>query len=274
MPNPKIIVSGATGFIGRHLVRRLVRNGYNITALGRNKERAKSFDWYDQVEFVRFDYHKDPLPFDTLSDTSLIHLAWEGLPNYASHFHFEENLPKSYQFIKSLIERNVADILVVGTCLEYGMVDGPVASDRTPAPSNSYAFAKDCLRRQLGFLQKEQSFSLKWPRLFYMYGDGQNENSILSQLDRAIDNGDEFFNMSGGDQLRDYLPIEKVVKGLVDVFEQPKQGTFNVCSGTPISIKQLVENHVAERGASIRLNLGFYPYTDYEPMAFWGKSDA
>ena len=86
----------------------------------------------------------------------------------------------------------------------------------------------------------------------------------VSPLSIAIDNGDTVFNMSGGEQLRDYLPIEDVVQQLYDLHESRRNGTFNICSGRPISIRYLVEKRIKERSADIELNLGYYPYSDYE----------
>ena len=76
--------------------------------------------------------------------------------------------------------------------------------------------------------------------------------------------------MSGGEQLRDYLPIEDIVEQLADLYESGRCGTYNICSGKPISVRRLVEKRVKERGSNIKLNLGYYPYPDYEPMEFWG----
>jgi len=79
--------------------------------------------------------------------------------------------------------------------------------------------------------------------------------------------------MSGGEQLRDYLPVDEVAKHIVSLALVKKDtGPVNVCSGTPVSVRRLVEGWVKENGWSIRLNLGHYPYPDYEPMAFWGDS--
>jgi len=99
----------------------------------------------------------------------LIHLAWEGLPNYKSLFHFEENLPGHYAFLKNLITHGLSDITVTGTCLEYGLKEGKLSEDMVTNPSNSYAIAKDTLRKFLEQLQSVQPFHLKWVRLFYMY---------------------------------------------------------------------------------------------------------
>ena len=86
---------------------------------------------------------------------SLIHLAWSGLPNYNSGFHYEDNLPKNYNFIKSCVKHGVCQVLATGTCFEYGFQSGAITSSTKPYPKNSYGFAKDALRQQLEFLAKE-----------------------------------------------------------------------------------------------------------------------
>ena len=133
--------------------------------------------------------------------------------------------------------------------------------------------AKDTLRKFLFELQKKHEFDCKWIRLFYMYGQGQNPNALLSQLQTALEKGDTIFNMSGGEQLRDYLPIEKVAEYIVIIALQNKvTGIVNCCSGKPIKVKQLVENYLKNNNLKIELNTGYYSYTTYEPMSFWGDN--
>ncbi len=201
----------------------------------------------------------------------LMHLAWGGLPNYKSLHHFEEQLPAQYSFLKALVESGLNNILVTGTCFEYGMRSGPLSEHLEARPSSPYGFAKDMLRRQLEYLRQLKPFNLTWTRLFYLYGDGQAKSSLLPQLKSAVDRGDRAFNMSGGEQLRDYLPVADVVKHLVSLATIGRNiGVVNVCSGKPISIRTLVEGWIKENGWSIDLRLGHYPYPDYEPLAFWG----
>jgi len=271
--NKRVIVTGATGFVGQHLVPLLLRKGYEVVAVARNEEKARLFDWFEDVHFVSTNLNEGTKHLKISQDTSLIHLAWSDLPNYKSTFHFEKNLPDSYSFIKSCLKDGLTHVLVTGTCFEYGIQSGPIASNTNTFPNTPYGFSKDSLRQQLELLSSEIPFCLQWARLFYMYGKGQNPKSILSQLDAAIDNRDTVFNMSGGEQLRDYLPIEALVQQLYDLHESKREGTFNICSGKPISIRRLVEERIRERSADIELNLGHYPYPDYEPMAFWGIQD-
>ena len=138
-------------------------------------------------------------------------------------------------------------------------------------PNNPYGLAKDTLRRQLENLKKDYFFKLTWARLFYLYGEGQSEKSLYSQLKRAIDKGDSVFNLSGGEQLRDFLPVNEIANYLVSIaLMNQDNGIVNICSGVPISIRDLVQNWLMMNQWSIKLNFGYYPYPDYEPMAFWG----
>ena len=271
----KILVTGATGFVGNHVTSILAKQGYDVVATSRNLDKAKTYDWFSQVSyipcdlsFVKMNYYK----FFREPDI-LIHLAWEGLDNYKDLLHFEKNLPVHYNFIKNMVCNGLRHVVAAGTCLEYGMQCGCLKEDLSPRPKVPYGLAKDTLRKNLDHLFNHYPVIFQWVRLFYLYGEGQNEKSLLSQLNSAIRKGDEFFNMSGGEQLRDYLPVENAAQYIVDIALQDKvQGIINCCSGTPISILKFVKNYLDENGSSIKLNPGFYPYPDYEPMAFWGDN--
>ena len=123
------------------------------------------------------------------------------------------------------------------------------------------------------FLKTVLPFALTWARLFYLYGNGQPKGSLYPQLRDAALRGDPVFNMSGGEQLRDYLPVSEVARQIVCLaMAQHNFGAINVCSGKPISIRRLVEQWINDNEWKIGLNLSHYPYQDYEPMAFWGDA--
>lgn len=272
----KVLVTGATGFIGNYVISELLNRGVDVIASGRDEQKAKNFAWFPKVHFIPYTMgSNEPDSFAEYfcNPDKVIHLAWEGLPNYKGLFHFEDELPRQYEFIKRLIKEGINDVTITGTCFEYGMQQGSLSEETIAIPANPYAFAKDTLRKQLEFLQWEETFQLKWVRLFYMYGKGQSANSVLSQLQKALDENSTSFNMSKGDQLRDYLPVEKVAAHIVSVALQNKvDGLINCSSGIPVSIRQLVTDYLANAHASINLNLGYYPYPDYEPFSFWGDN--
>ena len=271
----KILVTGATGFIGNYVVQELLKYEHKIIATSIEHKNQIQFSWIEKVDYIQADLNEDKKNwFGFFNEPDqIIHLAWEGLPNYNELFHIERNLPRNCCFLKNIIENGLKKIAVIGTCLEYGMQSGALRDDMDTKPNNPYALAKDLLRKYLEQLKRKNDFDFKWIRLFYMYGKGQSPNAILSQLDRTLEDGETVFNMSGGEQLRDYLPVEKVAEYVVKISMQDKiGGIINCCSGEPISIRKLVENYLAEKNKSVELNLGFYPYPDYEPMAFWGDS--
>jgi dTDP-6-deoxy-L-talose 4-dehydrogenase (NAD+) len=203
----------------------------------------------------------------------MIHLAWEGLPNFKEEFHVKENLPRHNAFLNNLIQHGLRDLTVTGTCFEYGMKDGCLQEDMECEPANPYAIAKHSLHLQLESLREQIPFECKWVRLFYMYGQGQSPKSLISQLDKALENDEREFKMSGGEQVRDFLPVEKVAENIVAIALQQKlTGVINCCSGNPITVKDFVENYLKERNKHISLHLGFYPYADYEAMRFWGDA--
>lgn len=273
LTSKRVLVTGATGFVGRHLIPLLLREKYSVTVTTRDKKKAASFPWHKNVECIQLDLNDETSALQIDNFSSVIHLAWEGLPKYESEFHIKKNLPNNYNFLHQIIRRGVNHILISGSCSEYGMQSGQIKSSAPCYPITRYAFAKNALHNQLRELQQHYNFRLQWARLFYMFGQGQNKNSIIPQLDKAIDTGKEIFNMSEGNQLRDYLPVEEVAEQLLYLFEKKLDGAFNICSGQPISVKKLVENHISKRKSSIKINLGYYPYLDHEPMEFWGKKD-
>lgn len=267
----KIAVTGATGFIGRHVLAELAKHDVETIAVVRPATTADHTLPCSDV--AHLDIRSDRQDaYELLGrPDAFIHLAWGGLPNYRSLHHFEQELPAQYRFLKTLTSAGLKNLLVVGTCFEYGMQSGPLSENLEARPTNPYGYAKDSLRRQLGYLQASLPFNLTWARLFYLYGEGQAENSLYPQLRSAVERGETIFNMSAGEQLRDYLPVQQAAAHLVALALQTKDiGLVNVCSGQPVSVRSLVEGWIRENGWSIDLNLGHYPYPDYEPLAFWG----
>jgi cephalosporin hydroxylase/nucleoside-diphosphate-sugar epimerase len=270
----KVLVTGATGFIGNYVIKELLQKGYKVIATSSNINNAKQKEWFNDVIYL-------PLDFKLLSGNSnyfeyfkcpdiVLHLAWEGLPNYKQQFHIEENLPRHKMFLNNLLKSGLKNLTVMGTCLEYGMKEGSMSEEMDSKPNNPYSFAKNELRLFLETKKKEFNFNFKWVRLFYMMGAEQSSTSLFSQLDQSLIKGDDSFNMSGGEQVRDFLQVEEVAKNIVKIAIQNKfEGIVNCGSGKEIELKELVNTYLKKCKRTIKLNLGYYPYLDYEPMKFW-----
>lgn len=269
----RVAVTGATGFIGRHVLTELSRRP-GIETVAASREERDSSELPHGIQYVPLDIAVEPeSAHEQLGQPDvLIHLAWDGLPNYMSLHHFETELPTQYRFLRAMVASGLSSLLVTGTCYEYGMLSGELTEKMAAPPANPYAYAKVALHRQLRFLQAEQPFALTWARLFYMWGEGQAATSIYPLLRAAVARGEVTFPMSKGEQLRDYLPAEEVARLLVTLALQGEGADLvNVCSGQPISIRTLVESWIVENGWRITPELGRYPYPSYEPLAFWGS---
>ena len=269
----KIAVTGSNGFIGRHVLTELLKHEIEIIAITRSSGRPA---WLNKaIHNVEIDISRFPQDcYEQIGCPEImIHLAWDGLPNYKSSYHLKTELPKQFNFLKAMIKSGLPSLLVTGTCFEYGIQSGSLSEEMQVKPNNPYGHAKNELRQQLETLKSDNTFSLTWARLFYMYGQGQADASLYTKLKEAVMHGDKVFNMSGGEQIRDYLPVEEVARQIVKLaMVQRDLGIINICSGNPISVRKLVEQWLYENNWNIKLNLGHYPYPDYEPMEFWGDS--
>src|ERR1700694_4821568 len=124
----KILVTGATGFIGNYVIEQLIKRGCSVIATSTNVERARPLPWFGDVKYIPFDLGD----FDPSTDyyrffgepEILIHLAWEGLPNYKSSIHLDTNYPRHVAFLENMARHGLKDITAIGTCFEYGMQEG------------------------------------------------------------------------------------------------------------------------------------------------------
>ena len=271
---PRIAVTGAAGFVGRYVLAELGRR--DLGGFASSRDPGRLADLWPRERSVQLDLDTPGAEaYERLGrPEALIHLAWQGLPNYKSLHHFETELPAQYRFLRGMVDAGLPSLVVAGTCFEYGMQSGPLSESAEARPTNPYGYAKDALRRQLQYLQAVKPFKLTWARLFFVNGEGQAKGSVIPQLREAVARGDATFNMSGGEQLRVFVPVEEAARQLVRLAAaRAGHGIVNVCTGKPVSVRGFVEKWLRENGREIKLNLGHYPYPDHEPMAFWGTRD-
>lgn len=270
--SPKVAVTGGSGFLGRHLMADLSGKGMDLTGTYRTRLPEGS----DGAHWVRFEL--DSPPDDLMAQFNqpdiLIHLAWSELSNYRSAYHMEQELPRQLQALKSLVNSGLRNLVIAGTCFEYGLQEGELRESDSAAPHLPYPLAKDSLRQAMQDYCTAKGVNLTWLRLFYLYGKGQPERTLYSQFRKAVQDRQKSFDMSPGDQKRDYLRVETAAAMIGDLALQKRDlGIVNICSGAPLTVRHLVEGWRKELGADIALNPGHFPYADWEPMAFWGSPE-
>ncbi len=267
-----IAVTGASGFLGRHVLARLADRDIEVVGVARKRPTEPE---RGTVRWVEFDIHQPKAnPYEVLQKPDvLLHLAWGGLPDYRNAYQLDIELPAQTAFLETMLRAGLKALTITGTCLEYGMQSGQLSEDLRCAPILPYPQSKLALLNHLQSLKSEIPFALTWARLFYMYGKGQQKGSLHSQFLAAHDNGAESFDMSGGKQIRDFLPVEEVAAILCELaLSRRDSGTVNVCSGKPITVRDLTKGWAKMLDWDVELNLGVYPYPDYEPMEFWGDN--
>lgn len=267
----KIAVTGASGFLGRHVCAALSKADLEVVAHARTPQQddagGKAWTCFDLAGAANDGFDRLGRPH------VVVHLAWDGLPNYLSPRHLDVELPAQQRFLQGLVASGLKRLVVAGTCFEYGMQLGCLREDTPAQPSNPYGVAKHRLHQTLEALNARTPFDLRWLRLFYLYGPGQAATSLYSQFRAAVARGDQTFDMSPGDQQRDFMPVEDAAAAIAAVALAPQAPRLlNVCSGTPVTVLSLVERWRAELAADIKLNPGARGYPAYEPFAFWGDN--
>ena len=267
----KIAVTGGSGFIGKKLLKVLVKNKNNKTI---NLYRNKKFN-HPRVQNIKFDLNKKIHKYfyqDIGEPEYLIHLAWDKLDDYNSKIH-KKMLEQNIFFLKNFLNSKIKKIFIMGTCFEYGKRSRELRERFKTNPCNNYSRSKDKLQQKLFKIFKYRGPIVLWGRLFYIYGEGQNPRTLYGQLNRSIKEKKEIFNMSNGDQTRDYLNINNVIKIVISILiKSNKSDVINICSGRPVSLKNLVKKWLKKKKYKLKVNYGYYKNSINEAQNFWGST--
>ena len=271
----KVLVTGATGGLGELVVNSLVSKHITVIATSRDDTKAKKAGFYDKVIYKPYDINsrdeRDLFRYFEEPD-ALIHLAWEKLNEYRSPEHLSSILESHKAFVANLVNNGLKNITGVGTCYEYGIREGLLEETLPAKPVLPYSQAKNFFREYLEAEKSKHGFSFKWIRLFYVFGEVKERKNLYTLILNAVKNGDVLFNMSSGEQVRDFLSPTQMAECIVKVALQDEvQGVINGCSGVPVKLKEFILAFLEKNNFKLKLNLGFYPYADYEPMNSWGS---
>ncbi|MBN1983899.1 MAG: NAD(P)-dependent oxidoreductase, partial [Chitinivibrionales bacterium] len=150
MSKIKILITGATGNLGNRIIQNIVSNNeFELIASDIDQKIAERFSWYSKVTFIEYNLKENRQDLYTLflKPDRVIHLSWHGLPNYNKLHHIEENFINNFFFLKNLIEHGLKNLTTIGTCFEYGIVNGCLSEEMDTNPVTYYGIAKDTLRK-------------------------------------------------------------------------------------------------------------------------------
>lgn len=266
----RILVTGAGGYIGRHIVSSLLDMGADVIAVDFNIDKIDERADRRIVDI----FSGDEDLYEKLGKPEVcLHMAWKDGFVHGSDAHMEM-LSSHYAFIKYLVKNGTKQIAVMGTMHEVGYHEGEINDDTPCNPISLYGIAKDALRRSLMLLAEREQFTLQWLRAYYIYGDDKFSNSIFAKIVAAAEEGKKTFPLNSGKNKYDFISVDELAEQISScVMQDEVDGIINCCSGKPISLGEMVESFIEKHNYDIELQYGVFPDRPYDSPAIWGNSD-
>ena len=265
----KILVTGAGGYIGRHVVKYLLDNNIEVIANDFNDERLDKRAVINTANIFEVDN-----PYKVLGEADVcIHLAWKDGFVHNSNAHMEY-LSDHYKFIDKMLSSGLKQMVVMGSMHEVGYYEGAIDENTPCNPLSLYGIAKDALRRSSKMLAEKYGALWQWIRAYYIFGDDKYASSIFAKLQQAASEGKKTFPFTTGKNKYDFIHIEKLAEMISQVALQKEvTGVINCCSGKPVSLAEQVEWYIKENKLDIKLEYGAFPDRAYDSPAVWGNSE-
>ena len=266
----KIVVTGASGYIGKHVVKKLLDKGHVVIAVDLTYKDIDERAILADIDI--FSEDKDIYAQLGYPDL-LLHLAWKDGFAHNSDAHIE-NLSAHYIFIKNLLEGGLKKIAIMGSMHEIGYYEGAVDENTPTNPLSLYGIAKNALRQAVQILCEKYNAVYYWLRAFYIIGDDVNNNSIFSKICKMEADGMKTFPFVSGKNKYDFLDIEELADQICSAITQQKiTGIINCCSGNPVSLSDKVNDFIKKHNFSIKPDFGKYPERPYDSPAIWGNNE-
>lgn len=265
------VVTGAAGYVGRHVVSALADLGYDTVAVTR-PGRSAGVD--ARARIVEADVLAADFDVSSIVDSdtaALVHLAWQDgfTHNAPSHI---DNLPAHHRLLTGAAQAGVPRVAALGTMHEIGYWEGAIAADTPTSPTSLYGIAKDALRRSTTLVIGD-SAEYAWLRCYYILGDDRQNSSIFSKLLDAADRGESEFPFTTGRNKYDFIDVRELGRQIAVAATTPGvTGVINCSSGEPVSLADRVETFIRENDLPISLRYGAFPDRPYDSPAVWGDA--
>jgi nucleoside-diphosphate-sugar epimerase len=269
-----IVVLGGTGFVGQQIVRALSEQMVEIIPIVRlGKERNLPLEVIYKKIIVTKDINQEDINWwaENLRGVDcVINAAWITEPG--KYLQSEINIDfmiSSIVLAKGMASAGVNRYVGLGTCAEYDQSYRILSIDVPLKPTNLYAASKVATFQILSQLFKTQNISFVWCRIFYLYGQMEDERRLVPYIRNKIKKG-EVVNLTNGTQIRDFMDVSDAGKIIAKIAISDKEGPFNICSGLPITVRQMAEKIADEYGRRDLLSFGSRSENEYDPQIILG----
>lgn len=272
-----IIVTGGTGFVGRQILRTLQGNDSKIAVIIRSQNSTLNNALPPQVESRMVDdlFSESITSLVELLDgfDTLVHAAWYTEPG--KYLESTENLQclvGTVQLAKAFAQAGGRRFIGIGTCFEYDPTPGYLTVQTPLVPNTLYAACKASAFHVLSHLFPKAGVEFTWCRLFYLYGEGEDSRRLVPYIRHQLSKG-QVAELSSGRQIRDFLDVFKAGAMIASIALSDRTGAINICSGIPITVRQLAERIADEYGRRDLLKFGARPDNSFDPPCVVGVPD-
>lgn len=236
----RVLLTGGTGFIGQAVVPLLLADGVEVLALTTRPKRVTELWGIDAVDILHEAEGSLRERVRDFRPASLLHLAWSGLPDYSADACLA-NVEGSLRVIRMALAGGVRRFVSAGSCWEYGDLLGRLSEDLPTSPTSIFAQSKSCINELMATAAQGSGAEARWARIFYVYGSGQRETSLIPTTIRGWRDG-AAPDLRDTQRAIDMIHLDDVASGMVALtLRSGPSGTFNLGSGSAVRVADVVE---------------------------------
>jgi len=272
----RVLLTGAGGFIGPHVVAQLLANHHEVIATARTEAAlgriGSDRQRLSKVPLDLGDFERTRTFLETARPEAIIHLAWYADPvDYLVSHQNLASLSVTNKLVEAALASGCRKLVVAGTCVEYAVQDRPLSEQDPAQPRSLYAACKHAAWMVAQAMAASSGAELAWARIFHLHGPGEDERRLLPWVARELRAG-RAVSLTDGTQVRDHLHVADVAAGLVALLSPGASGIYNVCSGEPVTLRHVLETVGEILGRRDLLQFGARPHRPGEIMFLAGTS--